>query len=303
LKGEKSGEAFEALRDGVLGQIEQNRSRLKRCHIIWTHRIVEKGFVKGRSGTLESLYELWFDSGKIAVKAREQVWEQSDEGAWHARTTAFRSVFNGEDFRRQLKNEKEKSLINVYNDPSFLPYHNWFEVIDWDGGGDLQASREGVFDRFRTEGTIIADGERRLLRLRITNPKTNTGRETEYDLQRGGLLVCRKDFDTQGRILVREERRLEEVQPGLWMPVWVQIAVLDPASGKETLSHEYKVDLSKSEFGEQIAIPEGTFEVPITPDVVVIDTRAGDWAEYTGRSALMPLDELRALVARRRVAE
>ena len=93
-EGEKNGEAFEALRDAVLGQIERNRSRLKRCHIVWTHRIMENGFVEGRSGTLESQYELWFDSGKIAVKCREEVREEDDERAWNVSTTAFRSVFS-----------------------------------------------------------------------------------------------------------------------------------------------------------------------------------------------------------------
>jgi hypothetical protein len=252
----------EGLRDAAMAAIQRNCSRLTKCRLVWTHRCVEDGFTPNREAVVHRRHEMWFDGHqRIATLTEGNVFVKHENEPERLRPTVVRSVFRDGEFRRRYI-VPDSPLVFVAREPKF-GNDNWLEVIRWGESGRLELWKRGLLINIAVEANLAElDGET-VLTVTLTNPRVKD--VSRFNLSRGGLLQEERWFDADGRMYSEFVRSLEQVDDELWMPVRYVICAWEPDSGRQTLLHEYTLEMGQCAFNSAAKIPADAFEIPITP--------------------------------------
>lgn len=253
----------EELRDAAMAAIQRNCSRLTKCRLVWTHRSVNDGFTENREVVvLHGRHEMWFDGHqRIATLFEGDQLVQDENELVRIEAAVRRAAFRDGEFRRRQIVPKSR-MVFVSKEPEFDD-DNWLKVIRWGESGRLELWKRGRLGKIEIEASLSQiDGET-LLTVTLTNPRVKD--VSRYNLSRGGLLQDYRSFDADGRLRSEEVRSLERVGDRLWMPVRLVSRVVEPESGRQTLLHEYTLELGQCAFNSAAEIPADAFEIPTAP--------------------------------------
>ena len=283
----------EELRDAAMAAVQRNCSRLTKCRLVWTHRCVDDGFIENREADLQNRHEMWFDGHeRIATLFEGSEFVQHENGPVQLRGAVRRAAFRDGEFRRR-QTVPDSQMVYVGKEPRFDD-DNWLKVIRWGESGRLELWKGGRLKNIEVEASLSQiDGET-LLTVTLTNPRVKDF--SRFNLSRGGLLQDYRLIDADGRLRSETVYSLEQVDDQLWMPVRLMSRVVEPESGRQTLLHEYTLEMGQFAFNSAAKIPEDAFEIPITTDLIVGDGRGATGVFYTGVTAPVSFSVLAELV-------
>jgi len=236
----------------LLDGFRENRDKFKCGILAWTLTDKNEGLTGGPKTETKGSFQLWWDGNKKTTRFKQEKTDL-DAGVVIDRRSGG-NVYDGEPLSSK---------------PRFEVFEDWLEfIIHWTGSMSIDREIPVLKKRHNIEmnfSTVVINGTK-LVKLFSKNIDESTVDYGAYKLKyfdpsKGYCLVNEEWYIADDKLRLRYTFKLQEVIPGGWFPVDVDLKAYSLKDGSVYVDRQLSLDLKRCIFNEPAAIPEGIFDL------------------------------------------